>query len=422
MEKGIIAGIDLSEDYTQISYIDENKNVVSVSVSEDMQPYLIPTVMFFNYEVKEWSIGIEAVNKRKVENGIFADNLIADIINSEVLEYDTFKFDADEVLANYISGLLKIIRKYCRLDVSKLVISVDKPDERLMKALSGAMERLGFSADDYRIISHSESFIYYTLNQASEIWINKVMMFDFGKKGLKYKSLFATKGRKPLVAEVSDRDISDIVNMSMITTEKRKREADKAFDEFVSDELSKSAVSAIFLVGKGFDENWFPRTMETMMGNRRIFKGYNMISKGAGYAAKEVFVAETLGDYVFSCPGRTQINVYLAVEQYEHEHHLLLSKAGDNWYQAGASVQCIVNRTDVIKLIVQWPVTHESRNIFIDISKFPKRPNKTTRLNISMAFIDDSNFVIKARDLGFGDFFEASGMEITETINLKSIR
>lgn len=422
MERGVIIGIDLSEDYAQISYIDESKNVVSVSVSENKEPYMIPTVMFYNTDLKEWSIGVEAVNKSGVENGVLIEDIFGAIQNSRYVSVSNEQFAKEEIMEKYFAGLFGIVRNYCRAGVEKAVISIENTGESLMEAISKAMERLGASPDDYRIISHAEGFIYYTLNQASEIWVNRVIMVDLSKKRCIYRRLFATKGRKPLIAEVTGGDISDVVNMGMLGSEEGRVKADDALCAFMSGELAGSAVSGIFLLGKGFDTNWFPRTVNAIRGNRRIFKGYNMISKGAGYAAREIYVADTLSDYVFSCPGRIQVNVYLEVERNEHEQRIQLAKAGDNWYQAGASVQCIINRTDVMKLIIQSPVTRESRNVFIDLSALPKRPDKTTRIDISLAFIDDGRFAVNVKDMGFGEFFEASDIEIRETVDLNKLR
>lgn len=416
MERGAIIGIDLSQDYIQISYIDDSKNIISMSVSDRNEPYMIPAVMFYNTDIKVWSMGIEAENKSRVEKGIFISDILAKISAGQHIGEDEICFSSQEVMKALIAGIFAIVKSYCKVYVEKAVVSIENTEGSLMELVSGALEDAGLSEDDYRIISHSESFIYYTLSQNSDIWINNVIMVDLNENRCIYKKLFATKGRRPLIAEVTESDISDIVSMDMLDTEDGRYRMDNEFCRFMTGRLAGNVVSSIFLTGRGFDTNWFPKTMNAIRGNRRIFKGYNMISKGSGFAAREMFVKETLGEYVFSCPGRIQVNVYLEVEQNGHEKFVQLAKAGDNWYQAGASFECIVNRTDIMKLVIQSPVTRETRNVFISLRALPKRPDKATRIGIKMAFTDDSTFVINVRDMGFGEFFEASDVEIKEVV------
>lgn len=420
MEKGVITGIDLSSDYAQISYMDDGKNIMSVPASSRLDPLLIPTVLFYDYATESWSGGIEAQNRSAAKKGVLIEDVVRKIAGDGDVQAGETRISRVDIAAIYLSGLLDTARSFCKCPIEKVVISIERADEELARTLSAAMRACGAKDDDFRIITHSESFIYYTLSQVTEIWVNRVLLIDLNDMRCSFKRLFASKGRKPLVADVFEGDISDFVNMKMLESEEGRRRADEALSDFLSNELSAGAVSAIYFTGSGFDENWCPRTLNCARGNRRVFKGRNLISKGAGYAAREMFVSETLSDYVFSCPGRIQTNVFICAVVNGKEKLVKAASAGESRYLAGTHLECILDRTNELKLVVNNPVTHESRNLFVSLSSLPKRPNKATRISIDIEFTDDTNFSVTVKDMGFGDFFEASDVVITENFSTRT--
>ena len=60
-------------------------------------------------------------------------------------------------------------------------------DISLLNVLSEALNRLNIPKDDIIFSSHTESFVYYAMNQKQELWTNDVALFDYGDNGLVYK-------------------------------------------------------------------------------------------------------------------------------------------------------------------------------------------------------------------------------------------
>ena len=75
MNKGVILGIDFSVDYTQLAILNESNEPESLSVAGLGHEYLMPSCMFYNTELKEWSVGVEAFNRSLVEDGVFIDQI-----------------------------------------------------------------------------------------------------------------------------------------------------------------------------------------------------------------------------------------------------------------------------------------------------------------------------------------------------------
>ena len=51
--KALILGIDFSSDFSQLAFLNDAGEPESISVGQDKH-FLVPTVMFFNDELKEW--------------------------------------------------------------------------------------------------------------------------------------------------------------------------------------------------------------------------------------------------------------------------------------------------------------------------------------------------------------------------------
>ena len=66
--KALILGIDFSSDFSQLAFLNDAGEPESISVGQDTH-FLVPTVMFFNDELKEWSVGEEAINRSQRESG-----------------------------------------------------------------------------------------------------------------------------------------------------------------------------------------------------------------------------------------------------------------------------------------------------------------------------------------------------------------
>ena len=75
--------------------------------------------------------------------------------------------------------------------------------------------------------------------------------------------------------------------------------ADEIVADYMEDQLKKNVVSGVFLSGEGFYAEGWAKTLQTICRNRRVFKGNNLIVKGAAYGAKEFFYMKTLKDYIY---------------------------------------------------------------------------------------------------------------------------
>jgi len=411
LAKEIILGIDFSKDNSQIAYIDDMGKPQSVSMGT-ANNYLIPTVVCYNDKLDEWSAGEEAINKSRYENSQLYTNL------PEMFEQNVEKEQLENVMKAFFSYLIKCAVNNCngRL-IKNILITVEEVNPTILNGLMEIMESLGYGKDDVKIISHSESFVYYTLNQNKDIWINKVLFLELNQNHFFMRMLEVVKGRKPYVADVSMEDLSYMINLEMV--QKDVSVADQILAEYMDEMLKTHVVSGIYLSGEGFYVDGWQKTLQLMCRNRRVFKGNNLIVKGAAYGAKEEFLPSTLDQYLISCKGRTRVKIAMAVEYKGKDSNITLSNIGDYWYNARSKFECIMEKPVEAVFEIQDLINHTNDTFKIDLRNFPKREPNTTRIQVEFKYVEENKFEITITDLGFGEFFESSGMVVKKEITLQ---
>lgn len=408
MTKGIILGIDLSRDYTQMAYLDGDGNPTCISMGTG-DNYLIPTAVCYNKNVDEWSAGDEALNKSKLEGSTFYGDIL------EVLE----KNEDSEVVANVYDAFVRFILKaainFCNGRVIKnILISAEDVTPELVDIITSTFDNLGY--ENVKVMSHSESFAYYVLNMNKEIWINKVSFLNFTRDGLKFRCMETVKGRQFNVVSVTAKDLSGATNLDEV--ENNPKLADEKIAIYMNEYLNHNIVSGAFLCGEGFYKGSWEKTLTTLCQNRRVFKGSNLLVKGAAFAAREIFYTPHLENYLISCKGRTRVKVTMEVKHKERDSQIVLSNIGDYWYQAGNTIECIMDKKTEAVFEIHDIMNRRSEKFSIDLKEFPDRPAKTTRLSIDFRYVDEDKFQIEIKDLGFGEFFPASEIKAVYTKTL----
>ncbi len=411
MAKELILGIDFSRDYAQLAYIDHKGNPQSVSIGT-ADNYLIPAVVCYNSEFNEWSAGDEALNKGSLVNSqLYRDLplLYGGGMKKEKLH---------QIMVVFFSYLIKLAVNECngRL-IKNILVTVEEVTPAILNGLTEVLAGLGYGEEDVKIISHSESFVYYTLNQNKDIWINKVLFLELNRHGFTCRRLEVVKGKEPHVADVAVEDLSDMLTMEMV--EKDGDAADRILADYMDMLLKKHVVSGIYLSGEGFYKEGWQKTLQIICRNRRVFKGNNLIVKGAAYGAKETFLPSTLDSYLIACKGRTRVKITMALEYKGKDSNITLSNIGDYWYNARSKVECIMEKPTQAVFEIQDLIAHTRENFTLDLREFPQREPNTTRIEVDFKYIDEDKFEIQIRDLGFGEFFESSGMVVKREITIQ---
>ncbi len=412
-------GIDIAADYSQICYIAQNMSEPkSISTIPEETKYLIPTLMYKMKNVDEWYIGDMAKLKSYEDDDetYTVRNLLDRIYTKESLKVDNVTYTPAKLFTIFMEKLLMEIKRLENVEkASYITVTVEKSDKVIIDVIYEALESLGYEKKCISVHSHTDSFVYYVLNQKKDLWINDVAVFDFNSEHFSYRKMSISRNKQPAVVNIYEADYSNEIDMSYLQSERDKRNADEKFMDIIKNEFYKLVVSTVYLTGVGFYEDFSENSLVELCSKRRVFKGYNLFVKGACYDSYMKYIGNRMTDFVIMCEGRTRANIGLMINHGGTNAAVALSNAGTSWYEAGARAECILDDIKSVQLVLTAPDGSNAKNINIDLSEFPDRPNKTTRIGISMSYRDDKTFDVVVEDLGFGDFFKATNMIIKNT-------
>ena len=76
----------------------------------------------------------------------------------------------------------------------------------------------------------------------------------------------------------------------------------------------------------------------------------------------------------------------------------------------------------VINFVIVSASSGQTTNYSISLESFPKRMNKTTKVEITFLYATKDRLEISVRDLGFGDFFKSSGKVLKDILLVENYR
>ena len=151
---GLVIGLDLNDDYTQICCYDKEKS------------WTIPTVICRRKEEEVWLSGEEAYAATLLGEGVIVDKLLKMAAKDGTSTIGGICYGGGTLLKLFIEKMLGYPRKEFGTDeVAQLVITLQSVDCRLLDTLMYCADYLEIPRDRVHVISHTEGFIYYVLSQ-----------------------------------------------------------------------------------------------------------------------------------------------------------------------------------------------------------------------------------------------------------------
>jgi hypothetical protein len=405
---GLIIGLDLCDSYTRICCHDREKS------------WCIPTVICRKKDEDAWYVGEEAYACTLVGEGIIVDKLIKMVRKEGTATLCGTKYEGLSLLTTFLKKILKLpMEEFFCDEVKQLVITLQKADARIMDALMHCADDLGIPRDRVHIISHTEAFVYYVLNQKKEVWSNQVGVFDLSEDSFHYYELKVQRGLRKLMVIAEDEALEESFNLDILDTPSGGKLADKILSSCADRLLQKKLFSSLFLTGKGFERHdWASDSMKLLCHRRKVYMEPELFARGAAFRGMDYLQEKPAYPFTCICEGRLHSTVSLRVLHKERESQLVVAAAGDNWYESKSSVDLIVDDQDYVEFMVTPMDPKQKRLIKIDLDGFPKRPSRTTRLGISFGFLDEKTMAVVLRDKGFGELFPATDTVIRQEVML----
>lgn len=407
-ERQLLVGIDLGDDITQISCFDFKRYepVPVGKMTGKEREYEIPMAVAINPQKSIWLWGTQA--QEPGEDFVKIDGIMSKVCEGDKFEAGGYTFKSRELLKRFLIKELSLLKEYYPNDIiRKLVISVSDKTERVMELLKSICEELGIGRDRLIIQSHKQSYMYYAVSQAKELWINNVGLFEYDSKGLRYSQINIDRRSIPYIVGVTQKDLSDVMSGMMLVTEDDEH-LKYAFTNVAKTVLHKQMVTTIYVTGKGFDGEWASEALKELCNGRRVFRGQNLFTRGACYAARELAGLGKLSEFVFLDDDMITSDITIKVYKDAGFQEVVLAKAGTMWSEVDASIDVIPDAEDEIQITARNVLKHEFKSHMLSLSTFAGRDNKMTRFTIRIRFADRNTCIITLKDNGFGEFCPSS--------------
>lgn len=405
---GLVIGIDLCNEYTQVSCAKEEK------------AWTIPTVICRNKNADEWYIGEEAYAHTLMGDGILVDQLVKLVLKDGTATLCEVKYEGLDLMKLYVKKILEFPEQEAGImNVRQLVFAVRKLEPKLIAALYACAEELQIPKERVHVISHTESFVYYVLSQKKEIWNNLVGMFDLSEDRLRYYEMKVQRGLKKTTVIAEYEDLEEGFNLDILDTPSGARLGDKILCSCAERLMQKKLYSSVFLAGKGFlKREWAEDFMKLLCSKRRVYMEPVVFAKGAAYKAEDYLHETTSYPFTCICEGRLSTTVSLNVQHKGQDTSVVIASAGDNWYEMSAALDVITDHQDSVDLVLTPLDVKKKKLVNIPLEGFPKRPERTTRVGIQVTFLDERTMAVTLKDQGFGELYPASGIQIRQEVRL----
>ena len=423
---GDFIGYDLNQKYCQISFYNE-KQQEPQTMETVVDNYQIPLIIGRRNDEqiecgqnkKIWVIGNEAKRLEVTKKGEVVHNLYEKVTKQEKVKIGKDNYDAAWLLAKYIELSLEKFEK-----IEQIVFTLPKLTVEFGKTLKNISKFIGISKESVYVQDYKESFCNYMLYQPKELWQYEAALFQCDRHEVKAYMLRKLrtgfgKGKDTFITvdEVANAKMSELSAVYPVLNVDRAKEADNSFKKFVQGVFNKKLISSVFLVGEGFENNWYPQSLKVMCNGRRAFIGNNLYSKGACYAAYKRSLPVFEGPiYLDETKMMDQICLKLRVNGLDKWMPII--SWGTRWYEADASFEILLENTDEIEIHVESLVGTQMKVEKVSMDGLPKRINYSLRLYVKAVFLDEKTCKISFRDMGFGEFFPATDFYAEKEIHL----
>ena len=417
----LLLGIDICDDYSQISYFNpQTLDAENIGLTDEESSCMVPTVICKEKGTDCWFIGEEAYRCALYGKGTMVDKLVKLAGKKGTATIEGVKYTADELLQIFVKQILSI--PSARLGIEKIgavVFAFQNKNSDLMDSIIQVTDELGIPRERVHMANHSETYLFYVISQKKDLWIYQSCLFDLSETGLHYYELNVIRGRKPQVVEVSHEELEEGFSLEILETGAGKKLGDTILTSCAERLLQKKVMTSIFLTGKGFeDSQWASGFLRFICNKRRVFAGTGLFARGAAYMAYDSIQAQSSYPYVCLCEGRLASTISMQVNHEGRERQLVLASAGSDWYEAKASASFILDNTNILEFLVTPVGNGRQTKLAIQLDEFPARPNKTTRVEVIAAFLSESKISIRVIDRGFGEFFPGTGQMIRQDFQI----
>lgn len=420
----VVVGLELADDYSQVSYCTigsgEPQTISLITGSEE---YNIPTIVGKLHDNGAWIFGKDAMKAARDGDGFLIKDLIFLAQERMPVVIEDMEYNIAEILAMFIKKCLFMIPEVTSVEkLESVVITLKELPAKLLVTLEQTVKSLNLVKTQFYFTTHQESFFQYVLHQDKNLWMQDVALFDYREEGCRAYLMKMNHRTVPVVTFIENYDFP---GMRLVDWEKVKEKEleeqrlDQDFLEIARQICDKKQISTIYLLGDGFNANWFKESLKYVCHNRRAFQGNNLYSKGACYLAMEkVTPSMLMQSYVYLAEDKLIANLGMRVMRDGKECYMTLLDAGESWFEASKSCDLILENDNKLPIIVTPMDGKNVKVAEIVLEGLHLHNKRTNRIHIDVNMKSIKTVSVTVSDMGFGEIYPSSGQVWREEFDI----
>lgn len=403
--KEIYLGLDLCKKNIQLSYFREDKSEPqSICQQNNTETFLFPNVMFYATDEEKWYVGNDVSTVRFAKEGTIVEDVVSNItLDSHIVigaSSYTYEMLLLILLKTHVNDFLARKEDY---ELKGITVTIEAYEPTVYKVLQRFGKELDLEEGQFSIISHETAFFQFVMNQEEKIRSNSVAMFDYNHEGMEYYRIDWKNQRNTTIYNLGYESMKEEIPYTMLFED--VEELDRTLAAAAKKKMRETYVSAVYLTGPGFTDNWISESQKVLCDGRRVFIGQNIFTKGACYHSK--FGAYENGNDIILCTeGSIPFDIGVSIGDLEGRNYFHpIAIGGREWYNMHGKVTLFLEDTKRIHMVYRDKVTKEMQKEVIEINGLPQRPPKTTKISLEVEMFNETMGAIVIRDEGFGTIY-----------------
>ncbi len=134
---------------------------------------------------------------------------------------------------------------------------------------------------------------------------------------------------------------------------------------------------------------------------------------------KKLQTGKNISGFLYKSEDLVEMSLSMKLDIRGKQSNYIMINAGDNWYDAVHTCEIILNDDKDLTFYTKSMMGGDVMTYTVPLKSLPKRPVKTTRLQITTEFVSATKCKVQIKDLGFGDFFPSTNQVWESTLNME---
>jgi hypothetical protein len=406
----LIVGIDISDEYTQISYCgqDSADNVETLSLTAGDDNFNIPTVLCKREGVNQWLFGRDALKLHATEGGILLKNLLSLAADGENVMVEGVGIEPVSLLTLFLKRCLGLLAQMQPSErIVGLMMTCRHPNPKTTTALTEAARGLNLKTDRIFVQGYDESFYSYILHQPEDVWKTGALLMDYCDGMISTSYLKSNRRTTPVVVHIDEEESLfaayrpiDAENDTDIPIPSELSRMDREFLKICENSCEDRTVSGVYLIGEEFSDQWMKESLKYLCRGRRVFQGSNLYSKGACYGMlQRIKRDDAQKTYVFMGKDKLKSNIGMKFAEHNGETYCAVLDAGVNWYEAERTLDFYIQGGNMVEIYISSLVGRGNKLAQIVLEELPEG---LSRLHAAFSLTDASHMKVEIEDMGLG--------------------